>query len=125
MDGVVRRVALGVVLLGAFACSGSDGEGDGSACPEGTTRWESTEGFSDGTAADTREDAIRAELENLSWQASNEAISAGVVGSEPGSNGGEEVEIETDDGVIVTMTLVAQNPGWRVERSTWCAPGDQ
>jgi hypothetical protein len=125
MEGAIRRVALGVVLLVAFACSGSDDAEDGSACPEGTTRWERMEGLDDGTAADTRDEAISAELEAMGREASDEAISAAVVGSSPGSNGGEMVEVETADGVIVTMTLVAQNPGWRVERSTWCAPGDQ
>lgn len=47
MEGAIRRASLCVVLVGALACSGSDDGGDGSACPEGTTRWESTEGLSD------------------------------------------------------------------------------
>jgi hypothetical protein len=125
MEGAIRRASLGLFLVGAIACSGSDGGGDGSACPEGTTRWESTEGFSDGTAAQTREDAIKAELQKMSREASDEAISAGLVATAAGSYGAERVEVTTSDGVVVTMTLAPQNPGWRVERSTWCAPGDQ
>jgi hypothetical protein len=124
MEDATRRL-LCLILVGAFACSGSDGAEDGSTCPEGTTPWERVEGLGDGTAADTREEAISAELEAMGRHASDEAISAAVVNGTPGSNGGEGVEVETDDGVIVTMSLVAQNPGWLVERSTWCAPGDQ
>ncbi|MGH2678888.1 MAG: hypothetical protein ACRDG8_00140 [Actinomycetota bacterium] len=124
MEGAIRRAVSAVVLVGAVACSGSDGAGDASACPEGTTRQEATGGYGDGTAADTREDAIRAELQSIDRRAADEEIAAGVVASAAGSDGSEKVEIRTSDSVVVTMTLAPQNPGWRVERSTWCAPDD-
>jgi len=75
MEGAIRRVALGVVLVGAFACSGSDGAGGGSACPEGTTRRESINEIA-GPAPDSREEAVRVELENHEMDATDEAIAA-------------------------------------------------
>jgi len=40
----------------------------------------------------------------------------------PGANvGTEEVEVETSEGVRITMTLKPLDPGWTVEGSTWCA----
>lgn len=60
----------------------------------------------------------------MSREASDEAITAGLVASAAGSYGAEQVEVRTLDGVVVTMTLAPQNPGWRVERSRWCAPDE-
>ena len=122
MTVAIRWVIAAAVLVGAVGCSGSDGTDAGSACPEGTTFWDAPGGMSDGSAAETREAAIHDELQNLGRDASDEAITAGVVASATGSNGAERVEIRTSDEVVVTMSLAPQNPGWRVERSTWCAP---
>jgi hypothetical protein len=113
------------VLIGAAACSSSNGdsEANASGCPEGTTRWESINEFA-GPPADSREDAVRVELENLAMDASDDAIAAAVIAAGPGGNvGTEATEVETSEGVLVTMTLEPMDPGWAVGRSSWCAPG--
>ena len=66
---------------------------------------------------------MRAELERLEMGASDEAIAAGVVASAPGeSPGTEELVVENDQGVEITMVLTPLDPGWAVQRSTWCDP---
>ncbi len=110
------------VLAAVVACSGSDGDANGSACADGFTRTESMSDAS-GPGAATREEAVRAELDRLEMTASDEAIAAGVVASAPGeSAGSEELVVENDQGVEVTMLLEPLDPGWAVQRSTWCEP---
>jgi hypothetical protein len=110
------------LALGAIACSGSGGDADGESCPAGTTERTSTNGSS-GPGAETREEAIRAELEAIGLDASDDAVAAGVVAADPGGDGGTElVRIETDGGAEVSMTLAPLDPGWTVEGSSWCAP---
>ena len=76
-----------------------------------------------GDGSQTREDAIRAELRNVGLEASDDAITAGVIAAEPGGDAGsEEIRIETEDGTVATMTLQPLEPGWGVERSSWCEP---
>jgi hypothetical protein len=56
-------------------------------------------------------------------EASEDAISAALIVSSPGSSpGSEELVVETSDGVEVTMTLAPLDPGWAVEGAQWCAP---
>jgi hypothetical protein len=117
--------AMAVALaLGAIACSGSGGDADGESCPAWTTERTSTNGSS-GPGAETREEAIRAELEEIGLDATDDAIAAGVVAADPGGDAGTEVvKIETDGGAEVSMTLAPLDPGWAVEGSSWCAPDD-
>ena len=120
---LVGVLAVVVVIVGVGACGGPpSGEETASGCPDGSTHRESTEGISAGRVVDSREAAIQVELENLEKKAPADAISAGIVASSPAPDGGENVDVATSSGVV-TMTLVPQMPGWRVERSTWCAPG--
>jgi hypothetical protein len=64
---------------------------------------------------------VRAELERLEMAASDEAIASGVVASAPGElPGTEELVVENDQGVEITMSLTPLDPGWAVQRSTWC-----
>ena len=115
-------VVLSGVLAGGVACTGSDGDADDPACPDGFTRTESTSDAG-GSGAGTREDAVRTELERLQMTGSDEAIAAGVVASAPGeSTGTEELVVENEQGVEVTMLLTPLDPGWAVERSSWCEP---
>jgi hypothetical protein len=115
-----RAVFAIVLAIHAGACSGSDD--GGTTCPAGTTARTSTNELN-GPGFEEREDAIRAELENLDLSANGEAITTGVVQAEPGERAGTEVAtIETDDGSVATMTLAPLDPGWAVEASTWCAP---
>lgn len=108
--------------LGAIACSGSGSDADGESCPAGTTERTSTNELS-GPGAETREEAIRAELEAIGLHASDDAVAAGVVAADPGGDAGTElVKIDTDGGAEVSMTLAPLDPGWAVEGSSWCAP---
>lgn len=76
-----------------------------------------------GPGAETREEAIRAELREIGLDASDDAVAAGVVAAGPGTNVGTElVKIETEDSIEIRMTLAPLDPGWAVEGSTWCAP---
>ena len=119
---LVGSLAVAVAIVGVASCGGpAGGEETAPDCPDGSTRRSSTEGLSTGRAVDSREAAIKAELENLETKAPADAISAGIVASSPTSDGAENVDVATSSGVV-TMTLVPQMPGWRVERSTWCAP---
>lgn len=112
------------LALGAMACSGSGGDADGESCPAGTTERTSTNGSS-GPGVETREEAIRAELEAIGLDASDDAVAAGVVAADPGGDAGTElVKVETDGGAEVSMTLAPLDPGWAVEGSSWCAPDD-
>jgi hypothetical protein len=113
-----------VVIVGVGGCGGSGGEKIASDCPDSTTRWEAMEGLTDGPAAETREDAIRVTLRDLGKLAADDEIKAGVVASAAGSDGSEQVGVRTSDGVVITMTLVPQMPGWRVEGASWCAPDE-
>lgn len=66
---------------------------------------------------------MRTELERLQMTASDEAIAAGVVASAPGeSTGTEELVVKNEQGVEMTMLLAPLDPGWAVERSSWCEP---
>ncbi len=66
---------------------------------------------------------MRAELERLEMTATDEAIAAGVVASAPGESAGtEELVVENDQGVEITMVLAPLDPGWAVEASSWCEP---
>ncbi|MBA3738076.1 MAG: hypothetical protein H0W97_05875 [Actinobacteria bacterium] len=119
---VVAAVVLSGVLAVGVACSGSEGDRGGSSCPDGLTRSESSSGAS-GPGASTREEAVRAELDGLEMAASDEAIAAGVVASAPGESAGtEELIVDTDQEVEITMFLAPLDPGWAVQRSTWCDP---
>jgi hypothetical protein len=110
-----------VAVLG-IGCS-DEGSTTGSACSAETTERTSTNDLAGGGHL-TREDAIRAELQAIGLEASDEAITAGVVGAGPGEIAGTEVvTIEMENGASATMTLAPLDPGWGVERSTWCAPG--
>ena len=112
------------LALGAIACSGSGGVAEGEPCPAGTTERTSTNELS-GPGAETRDEAIRAELEAIGLDASDGAVAAGVVAAAPGGDAGTElVKIETDGGAEVSMTLAPLDPGWAVEGSSWCAPDD-
>ena len=120
MRDVVGKVILAGVLAAGVACSGSEGDPGGSSCPDGFTRSESSSGAV-GAGAATREEAVRAELARLEMPASDEAIAAGVVASAPGESAGtEELILETDQEVEITMFLAPLDPGWAVQRSTWC-----
>ena len=113
---------LWLILSAAVACSGSEGEADAVPCPTGTIQRDTGNEIA-GPGAESREDAMRAELEDLGMESSDEAISAGVVASSPGASPGtEKVEILTSEGFPVTMTLAPLDPGWMVERAGWCAP---
>jgi hypothetical protein len=110
------------LALGAIACSGSGGDADGESCPAGTTERTSTNGSS-GPGAETREEAIRAELEEIGLDVTDDAIAAGVVAAGPGGSVGTElVKVEMENGIEVTMTLAPLDPGWAVEGSSWCVP---
>jgi hypothetical protein len=112
------------LALGAIACSGSGGDAVSGSCPPGTTERTSTNELS-GPGAETREEAIRAELEAIGMDASDDAVAAGVVAAGPGGDAGTElVKIKTDGGAEVSMTLAPLDPGWAVGGSTWCAPDD-
>jgi hypothetical protein len=116
----VCALAVLVAFLG-IGCSDED-PATGPACPAGTTERTSSNELA-GEGQPTREDAIRAELQNLGLEASDEAITAGVVAAGPGENAGTEVvTIEMRDGTSATMTLAPLDPNWAVESSTWCAP---
>lgn len=112
------------LALGAIACSGSERDDDGGSCPGGTIERTSTNELSS-PGAETREEAIRAELKAIGLDASNDAIAAGVVAAGPGGNVGTElVKVEAEGGIEVTLTLAPLDPGWAVEGSSWCAPDD-
>lgn len=117
------RVVVLVAIVGIVGCGRSaEPATNASGCPEGSTRREAINEIA-GPGAATREDAVRAELENIGVVASDDAISAGVVAAGPGGNvGTEEVQMPVDDGTVVTMTLTPLDPGWAVESSSWCAP---
>jgi hypothetical protein len=127
VEGNVRIVARGwtiaLLVSGAIACSGSENGGGGDApCPAGTTEQTAINELA-GDGSETREDAIRAELRNIGLEASDEEIAAGVIAAEPGGDvGSEEVRIETEGGGVATMTLQPLEPGWGVERTSWCEP---
>jgi hypothetical protein len=115
--GVCVATAL---LLGSVACS-DDASTDGVECPDGTTlRTSTNEPAGDGF--ETRGEAIRAELQEIGLEASDEAITAAVVAAGPGGEAGTElVEVRTEEGSVVSMTLAPLDPGWAVETSSWCA----
>jgi hypothetical protein len=127
-EGMKRTPACALILVlivGVVGCRGpAEGGASASGCPENTTRSEVTESLSDGATSETREDAIRAGLRDLGKLADAEEIKAGVIASASGSDGSEQVEVRASDGVVITMTLVPQMPGWRVEGATWCAPNE-
>jgi hypothetical protein len=119
----VRAIVVGGVVTAtlAVACGGAE-ESAPPACPEGSTPREVVNEIA-GPGTTSREDAVRAALQNLGMEATDDAIAAGVIASSPGgSPGTEEVEIQTSEGSPFTMTLAPLDPGWTVERSSWCAP---
>jgi hypothetical protein len=117
---VVGLVAMTMLL--APCGSGADDTGNVAACVDGTTRGDAGPATIEGSPPETREEAIRAALQHLDREASDAAITAGVVSTVAGADGVETVEIRTTDDVVVTMFLSPQDPGWLVQRSTWCAP---
>ena len=123
MRTFARLTVSTVVVLGAIGCSGEEGD---AGCGEGFTLRSSTNEV-EGPGADTREDAIRAELAGLGFEASDEAIAEGVVNSAPAASppGHEVVSVATAEGLDVEMTLTPLDPGWAVHGSSWCVPGDQ
>jgi hypothetical protein len=129
MELPMKRAVSIVLVLGLIGAAGAlaagamgDGEPVPSRCPEGTTERSSIGEFA-GPAPDSREEAVRVELENLGMDASDGAIAAAVIAAGPGGNvGTEKAEVETSQGVLVTMTLKPLDPGWTVGGSSWCAP---
>jgi hypothetical protein len=121
--GLLARVYTAALLVsGAVACSGSEDGGGEASCPAGTTERSVINELA-GDGSETREEAIRAELQRIGLGASDEAIAAGVVAAGPGGDAGtEEVRIETEGGTAATMILQPLEPGWGVERSSWCEP---
>jgi hypothetical protein len=121
--GTLVRVAFALLFTGAIACSGSDGDGDG--CPEGTVERSSTNDATD-RGAETREDAIRAELEDLELAATDDAIVAAVIAGSPGASAGtERVRIATvPETGSITMVLDPLEPGWAVRSTSYCVPDD-
>lgn len=116
----VLSVPLALALV-ALSCSSTDADRTGPSCPEGTTGRTSASEV-EGEGSETREDAIRAELAEIGIEASDDAVTAGVIAAGPGEDAGTEVvAVETDDGSTATFTLAPLDPGWAVERSEWCA----
>lgn len=127
MRRLLIRALTAVVVLGISTAGGCGERPEAeapsvAACPEGTTQWSASTGFSEGTPAETRDEAVRRELESLRMKASKNAIAAAVIASSQGAAGTEEIVVPTSGGVDVTMTLAPLDPGWGVERSEWCAP---
>jgi hypothetical protein len=118
MRALARFAVTAAVAFGGLSCSDSDG---GSvSCPDGTTLQESDGG---GHSAETRDDAIRHWLDSEGLEASDEAISAGVVAAEPADDPGvERVAFETSDGIEVVVLLEPLDPGWGVSAASWCEP---
>jgi hypothetical protein len=118
MRNVPRLVMSVAVVLGAVACSSSGDPG----CGEGFVGRTETH---DATSADTREQALHAALEDLGFEASDEAITEAVVNAIPAASppGHETVSVRTSDGLDVQMTLTPLDPGWAVHGSSWCEPG--
>ena len=121
----MKRAISIVVVLGLIgvACSNDSGlppEGS-TGCGDGFTEGSSTNEV-EGPGADTREDAIRAELFNLGFEASDEAIGDAIAGAVPAASprGDVGVFLDTSDGLEVFMTLTHLDPGWAVEGSSWC-----
>lgn len=112
-----------MVAVGLVACGGSEEAGSVD-CPDGTILQESIGGMAEGEAVDTRDAAIQQELERLGATASDDAVTAAIIASVPASEGVEQIELETSDGVV-TMMLAPQMPGWKVERSTTCTPAER
>ena len=104
------------MLVALVACSGA---GDDAGCEEGTLREDVNE-LAGGSGAETRDEAVGLELAALDLEASDEAIAQAVAAATAGEDGAETVEVTTVDDVVVTMTLVPLDPGWGIERSTWC-----
>ena len=120
----VRNTAAAILAVMVMATGACSDQVDGSGCPEGTTEREAINDLA-GPGAPTREDAVRAELQNLGMDATDDAVTAGVVAAGPGGNAGTElVTVETENGTEVTMTLAPLDPGWAAESSSWCAPDD-
>ena len=104
------------MLVALVACSGGD-----AGCEDGTPR-EDVNDLSGGSGAETRDEAVGLTLGELDLEASDEAIAQAVAAATAGEGGAETIEVTTTDGVVVTMTLVPLDPGWGIERSTWCDP---
>jgi hypothetical protein len=102
------------MLVALVACSGAGDDG----CEEGTAR-EDVNDLSGGSGAETRNEAVGLTLGELDLEASDDAIAQAVAAATAGEGGAETVEVTTTDGVV-TMTLVPLDPGWGIERSTWC-----
>jgi hypothetical protein len=117
---IAARLMLVMVVVAGVACG--DGEtSDAGGCPDGMTRWTSTNEI-EGPGEDTREAAIERELAEHGLEATAESIVAGVVSAAPGGDAGtERVDVELDDGTVATMTLTPLEPGWAVSDAAWCA----
>jgi hypothetical protein len=117
---IVVRLALVTTVAVVGACGGDEGS-DAGDCPDGLTRWTSSNEVQ-GPGTETREAAIERELAEHGLEATDEAVVAGVVAAGPGGNAGTElVEIELTDGTVATMTLTPLEPGWAVSDAAWCA----
>jgi hypothetical protein len=116
----IGSMALAIALAAASCSESSDAS---HSCPEGMTHQLST-----GTSfvAETRDEAVAHWLPGEGLEASDDAIAAGVVAAQPGSEAGTEVvQVETTDGSAeVRIVLEPQDPGWRVAGATWCLPAE-
>jgi hypothetical protein len=114
-----------LVILGGVTCSNPSGlPAEGSTgCGEGFTE-HSTTNEVQGAGAGTKEDAIRVELLNLGFEASDEAIGNAIAGAVPAASpaGDVAVFVRTSEGLDVYMPLTALESGWTVTGSNWCEP---
>ena len=122
----VRR---GIVLASVLTCvvAGSCGSGDvteggASKCPAGSRMHEAVP--STAQILESRDAAVRTEMDRLEVDVTDDVIAAAIVHSSPAPNSAEVVTIDTATGPV-TMTLAPQMPGWRVEAVSWCEPAER
>jgi hypothetical protein len=120
MRTLARLSVSAAAVLGAIGCSGQEGD---PGCGDGFTGQSRTNEV-ERPGAETRDDAIRAELEELRFEASDEAVTDAVVNAIPVADppGHEAVSVRTSEGFDVEMTLTPLDPGWAVDGSSWCEP---
>jgi hypothetical protein len=73
---------------------------------------------------ESRDAAVKAEIDRLEIDITDDVIAAAIVRSSPAANSAEIVTIDTATGPV-TMTLAPQMPGWRVETVSWCEPAER
>ena len=121
----MRLFVSALVVLGGVTCASDAGPSqEGSTgCGDGLTEHSSTIEVQ-GPGADTKEDAIRAELLHLGFEVSDEAIGDAIAGAVPAASprGDVGVFMDTSEGFELFMTLTPVDPGWAVEGSSWCVP---